>query len=78
MRASSASGLFVSCLTALDHDKAALSTPSYRRAVSCIKFIGKFRPGNPSYPLIHNRVVPISTSVCLRSGSSSKPHGHKD
>ena len=29
----------------------------------------KVRPGNPLYPLIHNRVVPIST----RSGSSSRP-----
>ena len=47
-------------------EKAALSTLSDRRAVSCIKFIGKVRPGNPLYPLIHNRVVPISTSVCLR------------
>ena len=54
-------------------DKAALSTLSDRRTVSCIKFIGKVRPGNPLYPLIHNRVVPISTSVCLRSGSSSRP-----
>ena len=35
--------------------------------------LGKVRPGNPLYPLIHNRVVPISTSVCLRSGSSSRP-----
>ena len=54
-------------------DKATLSTLSDHRAVSCIKFIGKVRPGNPLYPLIHNRVVPISTSVCLRSGSSSRP-----
>ena len=54
-------------------DKAALSTLCDRRAVSCIKFLGKVRPGNPLYPLIHNRVVPISTSVCLRSGSSSRP-----
>ena len=54
-------------------DKAALSTLSDHQAVSCIKFIGKVRPGNPLYPLIHNRVVPISTSVCLRSGSSSRP-----
>ena len=56
----------ISYETALD--KAALSTLSDRRTVSCIKFIGKVRPGNPLYPLIHNRVVPISTSVCLRSG----------
>ena len=51
------------------------STLSDRRTVSCIKFIGKARPGNPVYPLhvvIHNRVVPISTSRCLRSGSSSR------
>ena len=61
----------ISYETALD--KAALSTLSDCRAVSCIKFIGKVRPGNPLYPLIHNRVVPISTSVCLRSGSSSRP-----
>ena len=54
-------------------DKATVSILSDRRAVSCIKFIGKVRPGNPLYPLIHNRVVPISTSVCLRSGSSSRP-----
>ena len=54
-------------------DKAALSNISDRRAVSCIKFKGKVRPGNPLYPLTHNRVVPISTSVCLRSGSSSRP-----
>ena len=54
-------------------DKAALYTLSDCLAVSCIKFIGKVRPGNPLYPLIHNRVVPISTSVCLRSGSSSRP-----
>ena len=60
----------ISYETALD--KAALSTLSDRRTVSCIKFIGKVRPGNPLYPLIHNRVVPISTSVCLRSGSSSR------
>ena len=60
----------ISYETALD--KAALSTLSDRRAVSCIKFIGKVRPGTPLYPLIHNRVVPISTSVCLRSGSSSR------
>ena len=53
--------------------KAALSTLSDRRAVSCIKFIGKVQPGNPLYPLIHKRVVPISTSVCLRSGRSSWP-----
>ena len=45
---------------------------SESRTVSCIKFIGKFRPRNPLYPLINNRVVPISTSVCLRSGSSSR------
>ena len=62
----------ISCETGLD--KAELSTLSDRRAVSCIKFIGKVRPGNPLYPLIHNRVVPISTSVCLRSGSSSRPN----
>ena len=61
----------ISCETTLD--KAALSTLSDRRAVSCIKFIGKVRPGNPLYPLIHNRVVPISTSVCLRSGTYSRP-----
>ena len=54
-------------------DKAALSTLSDCLEVSCIKFIGKVQPGNPLYPLIHNRVVPISTSVCLRSGSSSRP-----
>ena len=55
----------ISYETALE--QAALSTLSDRRTVSCIKFIGKVRPGNPLYPLIHNRVVPISTSVCLRS-----------
>ena len=56
-------------------DKAALPTLSDRRTVSCIKFIVKVWPGNPLYPLtcIHNRVVPIFTSVCLRSGSSSRP-----
>ena len=54
-------------------DKAALSSPSNRRAVSSIKFIGKVRPGNPLYPLIHNRVAPVRTSVCLRSESSSRP-----
>ena len=54
-------------------DKAELSTLSDHRTVSCIRFIGKVRPRNPLYPLIHNRVVPISTSVCLRSGSSSRP-----
>ena len=37
------------------------------------QFIGKVRPGNPLYPLIQNRVVPISTSVCLRSVSSRRP-----
>ena len=62
----------ISYETALD--KAALSTLSDRRAVSCIKFIGKVRPGNPLYPLIPNSVITISTiSVCLRSGSSSRP-----
>ena len=61
----------ISYETALD--KAVFSFHSDRRTVSRIKFIGKVRPGNPSYPLIHNRVVPISTSVCLRSGSSSRP-----
>ena len=56
-------------------DKAALPTLSDRRTVSWIKFIVKVWPGNPLYPLtcIHNRVVPISTSRCLRSGSSSRP-----
>ena len=54
-------------------DKAALSTLSDCLAVSCIKFIGKVQPGNPLYPLIHNRMIPISTSVCLRLGSSSRP-----
>ena len=54
-------------------DKAALSTLSDRRIVSCIKCIGKVWPGNPLYLPIHNRVVPISTSMCLRSGSSSRP-----
>ena len=53
-------------------NKAALSTLSDRRAVSCIKFMSKVPPGNPLYPSIHNRVVLISTSVCLRSGSSSR------
>ena len=38
-----------------------------------MKFMGKVGPGNPLYPLIHNRVLPLSTSVCLRSGSSSRP-----
>ena len=56
---------FCVVITALD--KATLSTLSDRRAFSCIKFIGKVWPGNPLYPLIHYRVVPISTSVCLRS-----------
>ena len=46
--------------------KAALSTLSDRRAASCIKFIGKVQPGNPLYPLIHNRVVAISIRVWLR------------
>ena len=54
-------------------DKAVLSTLSDCLAVSCIKFIGKVQPGNPLYPLIHNRMIPISTSVCLRLGSSSRP-----
>ena len=40
-------------------DKAVLSTLSDCLAVSCIKFIGKVQPGNPLYPLIHNRMVPI-------------------
>ena len=53
--------------------KAALFTLSDHWAVSCIKFIGKVQPGNPLYPLIHKRVVPISTSVCLTSGRSSWP-----
>ena len=48
------------------HDEAALSTLSDRRTVSCIKFIGNVWPGNPLYPLLQNRVVPISTSVCLK------------
>ena len=61
----------ISYKTALD--KAALSTLSDHQKVSCIKFIGKVQPGNPVYPVIHNRVVPISTSVCLRSESSSRP-----
>ena len=61
----------ISYETALD--KTPLSTLSGRRAVSWIKFIGKVPPGNPLYPLIHNRMVPISTSVCLRSGISSRP-----
>ena len=65
--------LHIFCVVITALDKAALSTLSDRRAVSCIKFIGKVWPGNPLYPLIHNRVVPISTSVCLRSGSSSRP-----
>ena len=47
-------------------DKAVLSTLSDYLAVSCIKFIGKVQPGNPLYPPIHNRVVPISTSVCFK------------
>ena len=51
-------------------EKAALSTLSDRRAVSCIKFTGTVRPGNPLYPLIHNRVVPISTTCVSTSGSS--------
>ena len=61
----------ISYETALD--KAALSTLSDRRSVSCIKFIGQVWPGYPLYPLLHNRVVPMSTSVCLRSESSSRP-----
>ena len=63
----------ISYETALD--KAALSTLSDRRTVSCIKFIGKVRPGNPLYPLIHSRVVPISTSVCLRVLTGPWPQG---
>ena len=51
-----------------------LNYPLSTRTVSCIRFIGKVRPGNPLYPLIHNRVVPISTTVCLRSGSSIRPN----
>ena len=43
----------------------------------CLKgtgtLLGKVRPGNPLYLLIHNRLVPISTSACLRSGGSSRP-----
>ena len=54
-------------------DKAALSTLSDRGAVSCIKYIGKVRPGNPLCPLTHDRVVLVSNSVCLRSGSCSSP-----
>ena len=38
----------ISYETALD--KVALSTLSDRRAVSCIKFTGKVRPGNSLYP----------------------------
>ena len=57
----------ISYETALD--KTALSTLSDRRAVSCVKFIGKVRPGNPLYPLylLHNRVVPISHDQCVPS-----------
>ena len=55
--------------------KAALSTLSDRRTVSCIKFIGTVRPGHPLYPLIHSRVVPISTSVCLRVLAGPWPLG---
>ena len=33
----------------------------------------KMRLHSGLYPLIHNREVPISTSVCLRSGRSSRP-----
>ena len=61
----------ISYETALD--KAALSTLSDRWAVSCIKFIDKVWPGNPLYPLLHNSVVSVSTSVCLKPGSSSRP-----
>ena len=43
--------MFISYETALD--KAALSTLSDRRVVSCIKFIDKVRPGNPLYPITH-------------------------
>ena len=42
----------ISYETALE--KAALSTLSDRWTVACIKFIGKARPGNPLYPLIHS------------------------
>ena len=42
-----------------------------------LNIIGKVRPGNQLYPLIHNRVVPIPTSVCLRSGISSRPMATK-
>ena len=48
----------ISYETALE--KAALSILSDRQAILCIKFIGKVRPGYSLYPLIHDRVVPIS------------------
>ena len=58
----------ISYETALD--KAALSTLSDRQAVSCIKFIGKVRPGNPLYPLMHNRRTPhtsfLNTYQCFK------------
>ena len=53
----------ISYETALD--KAALSTLSDRRAVSCITFLGKVRPGNPLYTLIHNRVKFLYLPVCV-------------
>ena len=38
-----------------------------------VLLLGKVRPGNPLHSLIRNSLVPISISVCLRSGSSSRP-----
>lgn len=44
-----------------------------RRAAACGKFVGSIKPGNPIYPLLHDRVVPSTYSISLRSGRTERP-----
>ena len=66
----------ISYETALD--KAALSTLSDRRAVSCIKFIGKVRPGNPFIPTNTQQSGSYIYLCVSKIWEFWQAHGHKD
>ena len=50
-----------------------LSTLHERRAVACAKFVESIEPGNPIYPMLHDRVVENTSSISLRSGRTDHP-----
>ena len=57
--------------------KSGLVTLEQRREAACMRFINNIKPGNPLFPLTHNRVVNSTSNYSLRSGKQQYPMATK-